>query len=121
MVKGTTDRVNKYNAKIDPDAVRIRFNLQGANMKASQAPMQQAIYDVQDWVRTQLNASTSPNAISPLFSAPYQALGMRCLGLKNKFKGEALNNEVALAGTLWKARGANSAMVDLIVAHFTTV
>lgn len=114
MVKDATSRINKYNAKIDPDAVRIRFNLQGAQMKENQIAKQTELAQLNGQVRAILDASASPNAVASCFSMPYQAYANELYGKSKKFTGLVFTQEADIVSAKWTSRGLNATVMASI-------
>jgi len=115
MVRPSDQRLSKYGAKIDPDAVRIRFNLQGSMMKDAQVNKQAEITAHQQFVRDTLNAA----GINPAFTMPYQACAMELYGLVNKgFAGKCFEDEAKLVLDKWCYRGCNPDVLTAIGTHF---
>ena len=91
MVKDATRRNAKYAAKNDPDAIRIRFANQKADMDTNQQSKQAEIAGHQAQVRTILDSL----GIAAIMSVPYQAVCMKLYGLHNRFGGNTFLNEAA--------------------------
>ena len=89
MVKDATARNAKYAAKNDPDAIRIRFANQKADMDTNQQSKQSEIADLQAQVRDILDSL----GIAAIMSVPYQAACMKLYGLSNRFGGNTFLNE----------------------------
>ena len=115
MVKGHSERLDKYNAKIDADAVRIRIANYKEKMGQHFDTNAETVAQKQLAIRTKLNGLTGVDVISPAFTAPYMACGMEILGLQNKgYSGATLDNEVELVFSKWESRGASTPALSAV-------
>jgi len=114
MVRDATWRVKKYGAKIDPDAVRIRFEKQGADMVTQQQARLSELAELQGKVRGILNT----HGINPAFTMAYMACANELYGLSRRFDGKTFSNEAGIALDKWKTRGCVQAVLTDIAALF---
>jgi len=114
MVREATWRVKKYGAKIDPDAVRIRFEKQGEDMKTQQQARLSELAELQGKVRNILNS----HGVNPAFTMPYMAVSNELYGLSRRFNAKTFANEAIIVLDKWKARGCLQAVLTDIAALF---
>lgn len=117
MVKGATDRLDKYNAKIDADAIRIRIANYKTKMGQNFQTRAESVATTQAAIRTQLNLLNGANVIYPAFTAPYMACGMEILGLQNKGYGDSImEGELSNVFDKWEARGCTESGLNAVAA-----
>jgi hypothetical protein len=114
MVKDATKRSDKYSAKNDPDAMRIRVDKYKVNQDANAVAPQAAIAGHQQAVRDILDSY----GIAAILSVAYQAIGMKLYGLSNKFKAATLQLEATRALNNFSTMGLDEPCLIAIAAHF---
>lgn len=119
MVKTGLDRKNKYGAKNDADALRIRSAAYKTIQDAKAGSAQEAIALIQQDVRDILDGLESPNAIAPIFSVAYQAVGMKLYGLSNRFGGAVFTAQAAIELARFAAMGLKVAALTAIAELFS--
>jgi len=119
MVKTGADRKAKYTAKNDADALRIRAAAYKTVQDGKAGSAQEAIATIQKDVRDILDALESPNAIAPIFSVAYQAVGMKLYGLSNRFAGPVFLAQANIELDRFAAMGLNVAALTAIAELFS--
>ncbi|MCJ7805238.1 hypothetical protein MUP46_01160 [Patescibacteria group bacterium] len=114
MVKSALLRSQKYSAKADPDAARIRIANYAAFMKSNQADPVNDIAAPQQLVRDALNEE----GIAPIFTIPYMAVGLKIWKLQKNYTGDTLNNELQLQLGLFEDRGCTQSVLTAVALKF---
>jgi hypothetical protein len=83
MVKSSTDRTDKYNAKFDATVVGARYTATATLAKAKSGLMQAALQGVNSSVRAHLTEA----GILPIETVKYQAFGNKLFSICQKFAG----------------------------------
>lgn len=114
MVREAIYRIKKYAAKVDPDAVRIRFDKYKDDMVTQQQTRLSELSELQTKVRNILNEE----GISPAFTMPYMACANELYRLKSSFSGKVFENEAKITLDKWYTRGCNSTVLVEIAKLF---
>jgi hypothetical protein len=117
MVKGYAQRAAKYAAKNSADAVRIRFADMKVSMDTNAGAVQSTIYDTQKMVRDTLDSY----GVAAILSGAYQAVGMKCMGKKNRFASVTLTNEITRVLNDYSVQGLDEDVLAAIGLYFGVV
>jgi hypothetical protein len=117
MVKDAAHRAQKYSAKTDPDAVRIRIANYAPYMKANQADPANDVAASQQLVREALNEE----GVAPIFTIPYMAVGLKIRKIQTKFSGAVAFDEIQLQLKLFEDRGCDAAVLTAVAAKFDVI
>lgn len=101
MVKGGTERANKYASKVDSSVTKSRIDAQKDTMIAGNATAMGITAGIQTQVRIILDDTP---AISTTLSQPFMACALQLNKISTKFTGQNKQDEGNYALVKWDSR-----------------
>jgi len=118
LVRDPVRRAQKYERKIDADAIRLRFEAQRDFMATQQNVMLPSLTNIETAVKQIVEKPPAGITVYTWQEPFYYNVGREIFGKVRRFTGDVLKQEVQLICNKWVSRGLNSELVMKIAALF---
>jgi hypothetical protein len=109
-VRSAEQRIRKYDAKVDPEIVKMRFAQMKPNMVNYATDAFASLVAMEEAVKTILDAQGVLIGQYPF----YLSFAREIWRLKNKFGGQTLFSECDIATAKWRSRGLDPTILNTI-------
>ena len=116
-VRSAADRAFKYNLKQDPDHIAKINKQQQGRMEARHRKAQQGLAALEMKAKVQLGLAS----IHSCQFVNYLNFVRECWSMKERFSGQALCVDVAVAQLKWKVRGLDNDVLSMLREQVLTI
>jgi len=118
MVRDAVRRAQKYERKIDADAIRLRFEAQREFMVQQQNVMLSLLTALEEDIKA-IVEDPPAGVTTYTYELPfYLSSGREMFGKARRFTGKALVDEIQLIVNKWNSRGLDCEILKKIAALF---
>jgi len=114
MVKSEVYRARKFQAKIDPEALRLRITAYKDDMAEQQLQRQAELVSLEKDIKGIVETEGVPTILVP----QYLNVGRQLWSLSGRFSGTTFQNEATTTAKKWVDRGLSKDIVNKILAYF---
>ncbi len=108
MARNAYRRIQKYEAKLDPEIIKNRFVVQKAAMIDQEADIFAQIVAIEEAAKTILDNEGVPITLYPMYLSYVREVWR----LQNNFGGEVLYDEVRIAEAKWVSRALSATVLE---------
>jgi len=108
MPRDTYRRIQKYEAKLDPEIIKKRFEVQKQAMVEQEAGIFAELVSIEEAAKTILDAEGVPISIYPMYLCYVREIWR----LQKNYGGDVLYDEVRVAEAKWVSRALSATVLE---------